>query len=50
VAGGIEIAGSVAAETSTWWAPNGSVSFKQTIRLMLDVASQTVTPMRFGNP
>jgi peroxiredoxin len=48
--GGIEIAGSVAAETSTWWAPNGSVSFKQTIRLMLDTASQTITPMRFNDP
>jgi peroxiredoxin len=48
--GGIEISGSVAAETSTWWAPNGSVSFKQTIRLMLDTSSQTVTPIRFGDP
>jgi peroxiredoxin len=48
--GGIEIAGSVAAETSTWWAPNGSVSFNQTIRLMLDTASQAVTPMRFDDP
>jgi peroxiredoxin len=49
-AGGIEIAGSIAAETGTWWAPNGSVSFKQTIRLALDVSSQTVTPMCFGDP
>ena len=48
--GGIELAGTIAAETNTWWAPNGSVSFKQTIRLMLDVPSQTVTPMRFGDP
>ena len=48
--GGIEIAGSVAAETSTWWAPNGSVSFKQTVRLMLDTSSQTVTPLRFDDP
>lgn len=48
--GGIELAGSVAAETSTSWAPNGSVSFKQTIRLMLDVPSQTVTPVRSGDP
>src|SRR5207249_2350494 len=48
--GGIEISGSVAVETSTWWAPNGSVSFKQMIRLMLDTPSQTVTPIRFGDP
>ncbi len=48
--GGIEIAGTVAVETSTWWAPNGSVSFKQSIRLMLDVPSQAITPMRFGDP
>jgi hypothetical protein len=48
--GGIVIAGTVAAETSTSWAPNGSVSFSQTIRLMLDTASQTITPMRFGDP
>jgi peroxiredoxin len=48
--GGIVIAGTVAAETSTWWAPNGSVSFSQTVRLMLDVPSQTITPMRFGDP
>lgn len=48
--GGIEIAGSIAAETDTWWAPNGTVSFKQTVRLMLDAANQIVTPMRFGDP
>jgi peroxiredoxin len=49
-AGGIEIAGSVAAETGTWWAPNGSVSFKQTIGLALDTTSQTITPVRLGDP
>jgi peroxiredoxin len=48
--GGIEISGSVAAETSTWWAPNGSVSFKQIVRLMLDTPTQIITPMRFGDP
>jgi peroxiredoxin len=50
VSGGIEIAGSVAAETNTWWAPNGSISFKQTVRLMLDISSQAVTPLRFNDP
>jgi peroxiredoxin len=48
--GEIEISGTVAAETSTGWAPNGSVNFKQMVRLTLDTSSQTVTPMRFGDP
>lgn len=48
--GGIEIAGRVAVETSTWWAPNGFVSFKQMISLMLDTRQQTVTPVRAGDP
>jgi peroxiredoxin len=48
--GGIEIAGTIAAHTDASWAPDGSVSFSQTIRLMLDVPSQTITPMRFGDP
>src|SRR5262249_32383821 len=47
---GIDISGTVAAETSARWAPNGWVSFTQTVRLMLDTLSQTVTPMRFGDP
>ena len=37
--GGIEISGRVEAETSTWWAPNGFVSFKQLVRLRLDTSS-----------
>ena len=31
--GGIEIAGRVEAETDTFWAPNGFVSFKQLVTL-----------------
>ena len=48
--GGIEIAGTIKAHTDTSWAPDGTVSFSQVIRLMLDVPSQTITPMRFGEP
>ena len=48
--GGIEISGTVAAETSTWWAPNGFVSFRQTVRLLLDTSSQTVMLVRVGDP
>jgi len=48
--GGIEISGTVVAETSTWWAPNGFVSFKQMVGLALDLPSQTVTPARLNDP
>jgi peroxiredoxin len=48
--GGFEISGRVEAETSTWWAPNGYVSFKQMIALTLDTSSQTVRPERLGEP
>jgi peroxiredoxin len=48
--GGFEISGRVEAETSTWWAPNGYVSFKQMIALTLDTSSLTVRPERLGEP
>ena len=51
--GGIEIAGRVEAETDTFWAPNGFVSFKQMVTLDLDrpargSASITRGPGRCG--
>jgi peroxiredoxin len=48
--GGIEISGRVEVETSTWWAPNGFVSFKQLVRLRLDTSAQTVSLERAGEP
>ncbi len=48
--GGFEISGKVEAETSTWWAPNGYVSFKQMIGLTLETSSQTVRLERIGEP
>jgi len=48
--GGIEIAGRVEAETSTWWAPNGFVSFNQLITLVLNTSTQTVSLERVGEP
>ena len=48
--GGFEISGRVEAETSTWWAPNGFVSFKQMIGLTLETSSQTVRLERIGEP
>jgi peroxiredoxin len=48
--GGFEISGRVEAETSTWWAPNGFVQFKQMIGLTLETSSQTVKPERIGEP
>ncbi|MDB6147205.1 MAG: hypothetical protein JWO45_869, partial [Spartobacteria bacterium] len=48
--GGFEISGKIEAETDTSWAPNGFVSFKQTIALTLDTANQTVRLVRSGEP
>ncbi|MGZ9159106.1 MAG: TlpA family protein disulfide reductase, partial [Nitrospira sp.] len=48
--GAIEIAGRVAAETDTSWAPNGFVSFKQRVILMLDPTSQRISLERAGEP
>jgi peroxiredoxin len=50
LSGSIQISGQVAAQTSSWWAPNGSVSFTQSIVLVLDVPSQTVTLAALGDP
>ncbi|MGE2691402.1 TlpA family protein disulfide reductase [Mycolicibacterium pulveris] len=49
-AGAIEIAGRVAAETDTVWAPNGFVSFKQRVVLVLDTSSQGISLERGGEP
>jgi hypothetical protein len=46
--GGIEIAGRVEAETDTFLAPNGFVSFKQLLTLVLDQASQIINLERAG--
>jgi peroxiredoxin len=48
--GGFEISGRIEAETNTWWAPNGFVSFRQMIALTLEPSSQTVRPERIGEP
>ncbi len=48
-AGGIEIFARVAAETSSS-APNGWIQFKQLFTLRLDPSSQTITPVRVGDP
>jgi hypothetical protein len=47
--GGIEISGTVAVDTNVPRV-NGSLSFTQMIRLMLDTPSQTVAPLAFGDP
>jgi hypothetical protein len=49
MSGGIEISGEVAVDTNVPLI-NGSLKFKQMIRLMLDTPSQTITPLRFGDP
>ena len=48
-AGGIEIFARVAAETSSS-APNGWIQFRQLFTLRLDPSSQTITPVRVGDP
>jgi peroxiredoxin len=48
--GGIQISGKVAVTGNKWWSPNGSVSFTQVIRLALDQVTQTVSPVRAGDP
>jgi peroxiredoxin len=48
--GGIAISGKVAASGNKWWSPNGWVSFTQVITLALDPSTQTVTPVRAGDP
>ena len=48
--GGIEILGRVEVETSTFWALNGFVSFKQLVTLVLDTSTQTVSLVRAGEP
>ncbi len=48
--GAIEIAGRVEVESDTFLAPNGSVSFKQRITLVLDPATQRVDLEADGEP
>jgi peroxiredoxin len=48
--GAIEISGRVEVETGTWWAPNGFVSFKQRVTLVLPASTQTVSLERAGDP
>jgi peroxiredoxin len=50
VNGAIEVSGRVEVETSAVWAPNGFVSFRQAIILVLDAASQTVSLQTAGEP
>ncbi|QIF04533.1 TlpA disulfide reductase family protein [Roseimicrobium sp. ORNL1] len=49
-AGSIELSGRVEAETDTFWAPNGFVSFKQGIRIRLNTATQVASLRRIGDP
>ncbi|HEX7071992.1 MAG TPA: TlpA disulfide reductase family protein, partial [Rhodothermales bacterium] len=46
----IVISGRVEAETSTWWAPNGFVRFRQRFTLALDTNTQAVNPEVLGDP
>lgn len=48
--GAIEIAGRVAVETDSSWAPNGFVAFKQRISLVLDSTTQRISLERAGEP
>lgn len=48
--GAIEISGRVEAETSSSWAPNGFVSFKQRVVLVLDPVTERVTLDELGEP
>jgi peroxiredoxin len=48
--GVIEIAGRVEVETGSFFAPNGFVSFKQAITLVLDAAHQSVSLQPVGEP
>jgi peroxiredoxin len=48
--GGIEISGQVEAETSTFWAPNGYIKFKQLVTLVLDTSTQTAKLEQVGEP
>jgi peroxiredoxin len=48
--GGIEIAGRIEAETGTSWAPNGYVSFKQLVTLVLNADTQAFDLERVGDP
>jgi peroxiredoxin len=48
--GGIEVSGTVSASGNKWWSPNGSVSFKQLVTLVLDVPTQAITPVVAGSP
>ncbi|HEX5010176.1 MAG TPA: TlpA disulfide reductase family protein [Planctomycetota bacterium] len=48
--GAIIVSGRVEAETDTFAAPNGFVSFKQKLRLRLNATTQTVSLLTLGEP
>jgi peroxiredoxin len=48
--GTVEVSGRVAVETGTWWAPNGFVSFKQPLTLVLDGSTQRIDVVTAGDP
>jgi hypothetical protein len=48
--GAIEISGRIEVETSNPVAPNGFVSFKQLVTLLLDTVTELVRPQRVGDP
>jgi len=49
-AGAIDISGRLEVETSTGWAPNGWVTFKQAVTLAMDATTQSVSLMAVGEP
>jgi peroxiredoxin len=49
-AGSIDISGKVDITTPAWYAPNGWVTFTQTVTLELDVPTQTVALKAVGDP
>jgi peroxiredoxin len=49
-AGAIDVSGTIYLKTDGWFAPNGWISFTQTLTLALDVPSQLVTIKAVGDP
>ena len=48
--GALEVAGAINFTTPSWWAPNGFVSFRQDVGVVLDVNSQNVSVIPLGEP
>ena len=48
--GAIEISGSLRCVSDRWWAPDGNIGFTQSVAVVLDVPSQTVSVKPLGDP